>query len=189
MRGATLRAAYGHSVVFLISIHAPHAGRDSGRRARPPGDLYFNPRAPCGARRCSASSADMTESFQSTRPMRGATLAVCRWALSRLNFNPCAPYGARLIAVLQQLLYVQFQSTRPVWGATPAFPQLQSAEGYFNPRAPYGARLAAVVSSAYAALFQSTRPVWGATVPKSIVLQPVDISIHAPRMGRDRRCW
>ena len=43
--------------------------------------------------------------------------------------------------------------------------------------------------------FQSTLPVWGATVPLRPVVQLVDISIHAPRVGSDpledcspRRC-
>ena len=49
MRGATLRCRV-HERHHVVSIHAPHAGRDvSGRRS---GQLTpgFNPRAPCGAR-------------------------------------------------------------------------------------------------------------------------------------------
>jgi len=33
--------------------------------------------------------------------------------------------------------------------------------------------------------FQSTRPAWGATRPVLPRLEPVRISIHAPRVGRD----
>ena len=33
--------------------------------------------------------------------------------------------------------------------------------------------------------FQSTRPVWGATLVPESYLSPQDISIHAPRVGRD----
>ena len=33
-----------------ISIHAPHAGRDEKQVAWATDILYFNPRAPCGAR-------------------------------------------------------------------------------------------------------------------------------------------
>ena len=41
-----------------ISIHAPHAGRDLCSCVTPPSALYFNPRAPCGARRGSLLAAD-----------------------------------------------------------------------------------------------------------------------------------
>ena len=41
-----------HSVFYLlISIHAPLAGRDGTRPANSTILYYFNPRAPCGARR------------------------------------------------------------------------------------------------------------------------------------------
>ena len=40
------------TIHLMISIHAPLAGRDRQRRLLPPDALaYFNPRAPCGARR------------------------------------------------------------------------------------------------------------------------------------------
>ena len=35
-------------------------------------------------------------------------------------------------------------------------------------------------------LFQSTRPVWGATMKYFSNIHTLDISIHAPRVGRDR---
>ena len=56
-----------------VSIHAPHAGRDSDLRAKTSGDSGFNPRAPCGARQRFISSGRSNQMFQSTRPMRGAT--------------------------------------------------------------------------------------------------------------------
>ena len=33
--------------------------------------------------------------------------------------------------------------------------------------------------------FQSTLPVWGATAPDGLLLHPILISIHAPRVGSD----
>ena len=56
----------------------------------------------------------------------------------------------------------QFQSTRPVWGAT-CF-------------AIFGWILFE---------FQSTRPVWGATFRNIADYYKVQVSIHAPRVGRD----
>ena len=60
--------------VLVVSIHAPHAGRDPCNRYRPDIPGCFNPRAPCGARRISISAPSDVPVFQSTRPMRGATL-------------------------------------------------------------------------------------------------------------------
>ena len=78
-----------------ISIHAPRAGRD-GETLRLDGlNIYFNPRAPCGARPVLMDGAFDAFAFQSTRPVRGATAAISSMVMS----SP-------------------FQSTRPVRGAT-----------------------------------------------------------------------
>ena len=72
VRGATFLHFQQHHQV-PISIHAPRAGRDFSAgyvRGRP---SYFNPRAPCGARRFTLSILRSTLAFQSTRPVRGAT--------------------------------------------------------------------------------------------------------------------
>ena len=81
-----------------ISIHAPHAGRDVVEHFKPLADKHFNPRAPCGARPAAHSLTNMLSSFQSTRPMRGATLFCFRRAKYGRYFNPRAPCGARLLA-------------------------------------------------------------------------------------------
>ena len=79
------------------------------------------------------------------------------------DFNPRAPCGAR-------------QHLRPF-----------SRRSYnFNPRAPCGARLMDQAAAAGNNEFQSTRPVWGATTRKLSNVQRAKISIHAPRVGRDR---
>ena len=71
----------GRDIIVLIhlcdedvSIHAPHAGRDIRRNPRICSMLRFNPRAPCGARLEKYQLALLTAEFQSTRPMRGATV-------------------------------------------------------------------------------------------------------------------
>ena len=94
VRGATrahLRAAGG----VHISIHAPRAGRDQNTPQIPAVPGYFNPRAPCGARRRRKCDQCNTAKFQSTRPVRGAT--------------------AFITSSMPRYL---FQSTRPVRGAT-----------------------------------------------------------------------
>ena len=95
MRGATQNAAFvryngkvsihaphaGRDALVLmskitvqVSIHAPHAGRDPGEPTLRATSESFNPRAPCGARRRAPRAQRRGHKFQSTRPMRGATL-------------------------------------------------------------------------------------------------------------------
>ena len=49
MRGATGQSLEVQAVAH-ISIHAPHAGRDENFPIYFRHGIYFNPRAPCGAR-------------------------------------------------------------------------------------------------------------------------------------------
>ena len=82
------------------------------------------------------------------------------------NFNPRAPCGARLGE-----------------GA------ILHGRRYFNPRAPCGARLGLIRYGDSKYPFQSTRPVRGATFTGAGVFTIVEISIHAPRAGRDLSCF
>ena len=56
-----------------ISIHAPHTGRDIRPSMAIFMPLYFNPRAPYGARHLCRIQVNLRPAFQSTRPIRGAT--------------------------------------------------------------------------------------------------------------------
>ena len=60
---------------MVISIHAPHTGRD------------FH----------TYSTGQGRPQFQSTRPIRGATNSVSGLMFTASDFNPRAPYGARPI--------------------------------------------------------------------------------------------
>ena len=102
-----------------ISIHAPHTGRDGACIWAIWWSGYFNPRAPYGARRQGDGLADLSggisihaphtgrdiqpgyeckvsDEFQSTRPIRGATPMMSARPARITYFNPRAPYGARL---------------------------------------------------------------------------------------------
>ena len=168
-----------------ISIHAPHTGRDLLRSRHSSDKRNFNPRAPYGARQLFPFPWFPVLVFQSTRPIRGATLRHQRRARRGRHFNPRAPYGARLFT--NRLL--------------------KAGMIYFNPRAPYGARrlwrrgcgsMRAFQStrpirgatpwggsSGIWARFQSTRPIRGATDIFPRLLGYYCISIHAPHTGRD----
>ena len=60
----------------IISIHAPRVGRDQYPAFHRQRQRDFNPRAPCGARRRHTSTSDAGRTFQSTRPVWGATMKV-----------------------------------------------------------------------------------------------------------------
>ena len=57
-----------------ISTHAPLAGRDFLLPVVRGWRVYFNPRAPCGARQRSENHFTLSWKFQPTRPLRGATV-------------------------------------------------------------------------------------------------------------------
>ena len=80
-----------------------------------------------------------------------------------MHFNPRAPCGARLRSFSYPEIIDIFQSTRPVWGATCRALSAPWPARHFNPRAPCGARP-------------------GVARHKSPAR---NISIHAPRVGRD----
>ena len=145
-----------------ISIHAPRVGRDDVVRAR----------------------ARDLERFQSTRPVWGATERGKDWRQA-IDISIHAPRVGRDVSFMfGQLLQVisihaprvgrdsswsvryvrrnEFQSTRPVWGATGRGQEMSQRKA-----------------------FQSTRPVWGATGHSQLQAEGVNISIHAPRVGRD----
>ena len=142
LRGAR-RAGHDRKMDVAISIHAPRVGRDS----RP------------------LMSLTMTLSFQSTRPVWGATRFVLQLCQAVRQFQSTRPvWGATSGSEMLSAMLI-FQSTRPVWGATTPCRTHGAAAGNFNPRAPCGARRRHVQSEP------------GNTC----------ISIHAPRVGRDLR--
>ena len=199
-----------------ISIHAPLAGRDSGR-PRWQVQAHISIHAPLAGRDCRHDFSDISASrFQSTRPLRGATIHGSHEKAGRNHFNPRAPCGARLKELQDRLTEIAFQSTRPLRGATfqgipfglsckiSIHAPLAGCDGQpwifrcstrnFNPRTPCGVRrqlLSPGVNDM--PLFQSTHPLRGATVIDVVTGLTWLISIHAPLAGRDghglrRRC-
>ena len=141
LRGATA-AAWSDAHPDEISIHAPLAGRDVDAfvmfskittyfnprapcGARLHGAAYiqqhghFNPRAPCGARRRDRLTVIFRTKFQSTRPLRGATLSFfpCMAFFTVISIH--APLAGRDdISRSTGWTAAGFQSTRPLRGAT-----------------------------------------------------------------------
>ncbi len=148
-----------------VSIHAPRAGRDIDHHHIPRGSDSFNPRAPCGARLAWLVERLEPLMFQSTRPVRGAThdTVIVDQLVAVSIHAPRAGRDVSLDALNTHQLW--FQSTRPVRGATSRpLPRMTRR-----------------------ATFQSTRPVRGATMDATQRPSSGEVSIHAPRAGRDRR--
>ena len=169
-----------------ISIHAPHTGRDRSLRSRPHAYLYFNPRAPYGARPVpfvpqpqdfgnfnprapygarlhQGLNATLYALFQSTRPIRGATRPGLCWRCP-VRFQSTRPIRGATVRHCRRTGAPAFQSTRPIRGAT-CKPDFHGGHFQnFNPRAPYGARRSAFTSQ----------------------VSVTSISIHAPHTGRDK---
>ena len=124
-----------------ISIHAPLAGRDeypgaadvlklifqSTRPLRGATgamaiiarlDGYFNPRAPCGARRRTNRHHAAIGRFQSTRPLRGATYTFQKNIFLFHIFQSTRPLRGATTMDSRDATPSRFQSTRPLRGAT-----------------------------------------------------------------------
>ena len=101
-----------------ISIHAPRMGRDIAAHTPRMEAIYFNPRAPHGARRICVITPYSSCIFQSTRPAWGATPEIPTGRIYSGDFNPRAPHGARQVGLNAHGHAAGFQSTRPAWGAT-----------------------------------------------------------------------
>ena len=123
--------------------------------------------------------------FQSTRPVWGATSLSAIIKPSK-GFQSTRPVWGATPTGAEARGRNEFQSTRPVWGATQIVHAAECTLLDFNPRAPCGARRKPESVEWREDKFQSTRPVWGATYADDHSHNAFDISIHAPRVGRDR---
>ena len=101
-----------------ISIHTPHAGSDSTYRHRQEKSFIFQSTLPMRGATLLISRSSATTRFQSTLPMRGATGRAVRRV---------------------EVLY-QFQSTLPMRGATCRGKPIVNGGSDFNPHSPCGER-------------------------------------------------
>ena len=162
VRGATPSISNQLTSIY-ISIHAPRAGCDDSRRRAYTARRHFNPRTPCGVRRCWRLSQRRKAQFQSTHPVRGAT------SRGHLCRDVCP-----------------FQSTHPVRGATRDGRRRKVARLFQSTHPVRGATRQASHNAVDNRQFQSTHPVRGATSFVMLSIPDIkDISIHAPRAGCD----
>ena len=127
------------------------------------GILYFNPRAPCGARLGTLVTKFMNFIISTHAPLAGRDEAIRIFAAERREFQP----------------------TRPLRGATKLPNVKEQKTKNFNPRAPCGARQEQYRERPSSAEFQPTRPLRGATIIAKDTKKSSLISTHAPLAGRD----
>ena len=129
---------------FRVSIHAPYAGSDC----------------------IGHHKTELTQQFQSTPPMQGATSWTSETTTQCITFQSTPPMqGATHEGVCRIRRNSRFQSTPPMQGATQKYLRDAAIVISFNPRPLCRERLKAFVLSVICALFQSTPPMQGATLP------------------------
>ena len=102
---------------YDISIHAPRGGSDNRRQLLQPHQAISIHAPRGGSDTGTPIPEQLTDQFQSTLPVGGATPSV------------------RLLPYISI-----FQSTLPVGGATQTVEFYQLSFSYFNPRSPWGER-------------------------------------------------
>ena len=124
--------------------------------------MDFNPRTPCGVRRNGGLRDGLDRSFQSTPPVRGATLADIR-AATGADISIHAPRA----------------------GCDASSSLIYSSASYFNPRTPCGVRRFRRWRLLAPPYFNPRTPCGVRRVQEAARQQEIDISIHAPRAGCD----
>ena len=125
--------------------------------------------------------------FQSTRPVRGATLLAAGEQLGPAVSIHAPRAGRDQLGHLVGRREPQFQSTRPVRGATAGWPSWGPGSRSFNPRAPCGARHGPRRRLVHGRGVSIHAPRAGRDHPPRGSDRSRQVSIHAPRAGRDRR--
>ena len=146
--------------------------------------------------------------FQSTLPAWGETWSRLTPDWRRNDFNPLSPHGERPFPGLSLLRPVDFNPLSP-HGERPAGSRAEAekglisihsprmgrdqtcpfrvdSNGQFQSTLPAWGETGAELEVTHAFVFQSTLPAWGETNERSASTGKKAISIHSPRMGRDR---
>ena len=138
-----------------------------------------------GSDRLTVKDYFATVRFQSTLPAWGATTNACSLSFIPANFNPRSPHGERRRVSVGVCDRSTFQSTLPAWGATVACIVKSRRSGYFNPRSPHGERRATGMHPFSAMRISIHAPRMGSDRRRGAARIAGNISIHAPRMGSD----
>ena len=127
---------------------------------------YFNPRTPCGVRHNAWTALATALGFQSTHPLRGATLLPIEW----------------------QTFRTRFQSTHPLRGATSANPCEKEQIPGISIHAPLAGCDVPAGCCATVAVISIHAPLAGCDRNDQTGDHRRAISIHAPLAGCDTMC-
>ena len=154
----------GQKVRFLpISIHAPLTGSDSPKGLTKTVLRNFNPRSPYGERRSFRCLQFRTVPFQSTLPLRGATLFKrSRDNPGKISIHAPLTGSDRICSPNASNVFISIHA--PLTGSDARVGMLDLWHPDFNPRSPYGERRVDKPGSWTELLFQSTLPLRGATM-------------------------
>ena len=144
-----------------ISIHAPLAGCDDCARPITASQSYFNPRTPCGVRPLYYNITIIQINFnprtpcgvrllinllvrsisifQSTHPLRGATLCSARLA-DQQSISIHAPLAGCDIDPAFMMTLIPISIHAPLAGCDPPISRMPIVRSNFNPRTPCGVR-------------------------------------------------
>ena len=147
---------------------------------------YFNPRAPCGARRI--ISLFQTALFISTHaPLAGRDRCTRGIMIPNQDFNPRAPCGARPHELVGQYFTEVFQPTRPLRGAT-AVQICCHRHIAISTHAPLAGRDKNRCNATDRYKISTHAPLAGRDKRVSEPIHNSSISTHAPLAGRDGAC-
>ena len=120
MRGATQSGGNWISMSSVFNPHSPCGERPGNISGWGMISTIFNPHSPCGERHGNGYRQTQIRGFQSTLPMRGAT--VCRVAILVQSwiFQSTLPMRGATLVDSTLCNQVIFQSTLPMRGATPS---------------------------------------------------------------------
>ena len=176
---------------MLISIHTPLAGSDPSRTLFPARLFYFNPHSPCGERLRDRTGLSMDVlTFQSTLPLRGATLDSSRTPRSSMISIHTPLAGSDALPSPSSTCPSKFQSTLPLRGATRRVHHRRAKRSISIHTPLAGSDLMLTDGTENTDQFQSTLPLRGATVATTARRHKRhSISIHTPLAGSDRTGW
>ena len=182
---AEVRTAHAQ---FVISIHAPRAGSDPIPILGSQYKQNFNPRSPCGERHDTDRIEIGRIVFQSTLPVRGATISGSSIRLSIRGFQSTLPVrGATAMQNTAALTFaISIHAPRAGSDMELIEQEIKAEISIHAPRAGSDGGACLITNSARIISIHAPRAgsdEWAAQ--KKIVTE--DISIHAPRAGSDQR--
>ena len=114
-----------HRTQRQISIHAPRAGSDTVFRMRHLSRCHFNPRSPCGERQNSCTDPANQRQISIHAPRAGSDKMTHSYAQPQPEFQSTLPVRGATLSTTLHTTFLLFQSTLPVRGATSLCRSLQ----------------------------------------------------------------